>query len=95
MALLCWNRETQHIQRVATHLGHPVGIDNVNSIAIRKATRNVIRRTNYVMAKFVFSSADVLYQLLGITSRAVIVQWRYAFLFYTEKLYQADMEYPR
>ena len=51
MVPLCLNGETLHIQRVATHLGHPVGIDNVNSIAIRNATRDLIWRTNYVMAK--------------------------------------------
>ena len=37
MVPLCLNGETLHIQRVATHVGHPVGIDNVNSIAIRNA----------------------------------------------------------
>ena len=36
MVPLCLNGETLHIQRVATHLGHLVGIDNVNSIAIRE-----------------------------------------------------------
>jgi len=36
MVPLCLHGETIHIQRVATHLGHPVGIDNVNSIAIRE-----------------------------------------------------------
>ena len=51
MGPLCLNGESLHIQRVATHLDHPVGIDNVNSIAIRNATRDLIWRTNYVMAK--------------------------------------------
>ena len=47
MVPLCLNGETLHIQRVATHLGHPVSIDNVNSIAIGNATQNLICRTNY------------------------------------------------
>ena len=51
MVPLCLNGETLHIQRVATHLGHLVGIDNVNSIAIRNTTRDLIWRTNYVMAE--------------------------------------------
>ena len=59
MVPLCLNVDTLHIQRVATHRGHPVGIDNVNSIAIRNATRDLIWRTNYVMAKFSFCSANV------------------------------------
>ena len=59
MVPLCLNGETLHIQRVATHLGHPVGIDNVNSIAIRNAARDLIWRTNYVMAKCGFCPADV------------------------------------
>jgi len=46
MVPLCLNGETLNIQRVAPHLGHPVDIDNVNSIAIRNATRDLIWRTN-------------------------------------------------
>ena len=38
MVPLCLNGETLNIQRVATHFGHPVAIDNVNSIVIRNAT---------------------------------------------------------
>ena len=59
MVSLCLNGESLHIQRVATHLCHPVGIDIVYSIAIRNATRDLIWRTNYVMGKLVFCSADV------------------------------------
>jgi len=59
MVPLCLNGETLHIQRVATHLGHLVGIDNVNSIAIHNAKRDLIWRTIYVMAKFGFCTADV------------------------------------
>ena len=55
----CLNGETLNILRVATHLGHPVAINNVNYIAIRNAKRDLIWRTNYVMAKFGFYSADV------------------------------------
>jgi len=58
MAPLCLNGKTLHIQRVATHLGHPVGIDNVNSIAIHNARRDLIWRTNYGLAKFGFCSAE-------------------------------------
>jgi len=36
MVPLCLNGEILHIQRVATHLGHPVSIDNVNSIATQR-----------------------------------------------------------
>jgi len=50
MVPLCLNGETLHIQRVATHLGHLLGIDNVNFIAKRNATRDFIWKTNYVMA---------------------------------------------
>ena len=46
---LCLNGETLNIQRVATHLGYPVVIDNVNYIVTRNATRDLIWRTNYVM----------------------------------------------
>jgi len=59
MIPLCLNGETLHIQRVAIHLGHPAGIDNVNYMAIHNATQDLIWRTNYVMAKFGFCSADV------------------------------------
>ena len=59
MEPLCLNGETLNIQRVAPHLGHPVDIDNVNSITIRNVTRYLIWRTNYVIAKFGFCSADV------------------------------------
>ena len=38
MVPLCLNGETLHIQRLATHLGHPVSIYNVNYIAIRNPT---------------------------------------------------------
>jgi len=59
MVPLCLNGETLHIRRVATHLGHPAGIDNVNSIAISNTTRDLIWKTNYVMEKLGFCSADV------------------------------------
>jgi len=49
MVPLCLNGETLNIQRVAIHLGHPVAIDNVNSITIRNAKRDLIWRINYVM----------------------------------------------
>ena len=41
MVPLCLNRNTLHMQKVATHFGHLVGIDNVKYIAIRNATHDL------------------------------------------------------
>jgi len=56
MVPLCLNGETLNFQRVATHLGYPVVIDSVNCIVTRNATRDLICRTNYVMAKCSFNN---------------------------------------
>ena len=34
-------------------LGHTISNNNINNIAVCKATRDMVRRTNYVLSKFV------------------------------------------
>ncbi len=59
MTPLNLNGEVIHVQEKATHLGHTVGNDECNKIAISTGISNMIWRSNYVMSKFGFCNAEV------------------------------------
>ena len=47
MPPLSLNWEWLKVQPTATHLGHTVGNNNINNIAVCKVTRYIVWRTNY------------------------------------------------
>ena len=53
------NEETLQVQKYACHLGHPIGNENVNKIACNNALRDIVWRTNYVITKFGYCTADI------------------------------------
>ena len=58
MSSLTLNGETIIRQRIASHLGHVVGVDSHN-ITIRHAVNDLTWRTNYMLSKFASCNSQV------------------------------------
>ena len=54
MPPLSLNGEWLKVQATTTHLGHTKGKNNINNIAVCKATRDMVWTTKYVLSKFGF-----------------------------------------
>ena len=59
MPPLSLNGESLKVQATATHLGHIIGNNNMNNIAVSNAKRDIVWRTNYVLSKFGFCNSNV------------------------------------
>ena len=51
MSLLTLNRELLKVQATATNLAHTICNNNINNIAVCKATIDILWRTNYVTSE--------------------------------------------
>jgi len=59
MPLLHINGEMLQVQKYVCHLGHPIGNENVYTIAFNNALRDIVWRTNYVMKQIGSCTADI------------------------------------